>query len=48
MSTNCLKRINRNLKDTTAGGFLPIARVYRVLKQFKETYISDHEDQVQK
>ena len=45
-STNCLERINRNLKDAAAGGFLPLGRVCRVLQTWKHHYMSEHEDRV--
>ena len=40
-STNCLERINRNLKDAAAGGFLPLGRVCRVLQTWKHHYMCE-------
>ena len=45
-STNCLKRINLALKDTAAGGHMPLSRICRVLKKFKHSYLLDHEERV--
>ena len=45
-STNCLERINLALKDTAAGGNMPLSRICRVLKTFKHKYLGEHEDRV--
>ena len=40
-STNCLERINLALKDTAAGGHVPLSRIWRVLKNLStHTYLN--------
>ena len=41
-----LERINLALKDTAAGGHMPLSRICRVLKKFKHSYLLEHEERV--
>ena len=41
-STNCLESLNRVLKNLSGTGFLPFARICKVIKKFKENALKNH------
>ena len=46
VSTNCLERVNKTVKDMAAGGNLPLSRACRVLIEVKQRYLSDKFERV--